>query len=351
MTISPLLTFFCELEHAAFARLFAEPTVIDHVRALEAGVCVGVMDLSAERAAVLRRLSEAGIPLTAWLLLPEDQGYWFNINNYREAVARYAAFREWTAEHGLIWRAIGLDIEFDMRDLRAVLADRRQLARVMLRNLFNHQQRRRAVATYHALAERIRADGYQTESYILPFALDERRVGATLLQRLTGLLDVPVDRELPMLYSSFLRPFGAGVLWSYGRDVQALAVGSTGGGVSVGGADRIAPLSWEELARDLRLAYRLCTTIAIFSLEGCVHAGYLERLRSFDWDAPVDFPVREALQVECFRFLLRSVAWMGAYAPQVALALVCAWAVRHGQGAGSLRPTRQGRDVRRNDGD
>lgn len=168
MTISPRLTFFCELEHAAFARLFAEPTVIEHVRALEAGICVGVMDLSVERAAVLRRLSEAGIPLTAWLLLPEDQGYWFNVNNYREAVARYAAFQEWTAEHGLTWRAIGLDIEFDMRDLRAVLADRRQLARVMLRNLFNHQQRRRAVATYHALAERIRADGYQTESYILP---------------------------------------------------------------------------------------------------------------------------------------------------------------------------------------
>ena len=75
MTISPRLTFFCELEHAAFARLFAEPTVIEHVRALEAGVCVGVLDLSAERVAVLRRLSEAGIPLTAWLLLPEDQRY------------------------------------------------------------------------------------------------------------------------------------------------------------------------------------------------------------------------------------------------------------------------------------
>lgn len=331
MTAAPHLTFFCELKRTALVRLFVEPTVIEHVRALGAGICIGVLDLSAERAAVLRRLSDAGIPLTAWLLLPEDQGYWFNVNNYRQAVARYAAFREWTAEHGLTWRAIGLDIEFDMRDLRAILADRRHLARVMLHNLFDQQHRRHAVAAYRELAERIRSDGYQTESYILPFALDERRVGATLLQRLTGLLDVPVDCELPMLYSSFLRPFGAGVLWSYGREVQALAIGSTGGGVSVGGADRIAPLSWEELARDLRLAYRLCNTIAIFSLEGCVRAGYLERLRSFDWDAPLDLPVREALQVECFRFLLRSVVWMGAAAPQIALALVCAWAMWQGR--------------------
>ncbi len=218
-----------------------------------------------------------------------------------------------------------------MRDLRAILADRRHLARVMLHNLFDHQHRRHAVAAYRELAERIRADGYQTESYILPFALDERHVNATLLQCLTGLLDVPVDCELPMLYSSFLRPFGAGVLWSYGREVQALEIGSTGGGVSVGGADQIAPLSWEELACDLRLAYRLCNTIAIFSLEGCVCAGYLERLCSFDWDAPVDLPVHEALQVECFRFLLRSVVWMGAAAPQIALALVCAWAIWRGR--------------------
>ncbi|MGQ9894997.1 MAG: hypothetical protein ACUVSY_14445, partial [Roseiflexus sp.] len=308
-----------------------------HVRALDAGICVGVLDLSAERAAVLRRLSEARIPLTAWLLLPEDQGYWFNVNNSCEAVARYAAFREWTAEHGLTWRAIGLDIEFDMRDLRAVLADSRRLARVLLRNLFDHRRRRRAVAAYCELVEWIRADGYQTESYILPFALDERRVGATLLQRLTGLPDVPVDCELPMLYSSFLRPFGAGVLWSYGREVQALAIGSTGGGVSVGGADRVAPLSWEELARDLRLAHRLCDKIAIFSLEGSVRAGYLERLRSFDWDAPVDLPVREVLQTECFRFLLRSALWMDTHISHIALALICGLMMRWGSG----RPMQQ----------
>ena len=92
--------------------------------------------------------------------------------------------------------------------------------------------------------------------------------------------------------------------------------------MSVGGADRIAPLSWEELARDLRLAHRLCDTIAIFSLEGCVHAGYLERLRSFDWDAPVDLPAREAMQVERFRALLRSILWISAHMPQIALAAV-----------------------------
>lgn len=325
---APNLTVFSELDQTAFARLFADPAVIEHVRGLDAGVCVGLRDLSTERAAVLRRLNEAGVPLTAWLLLPEDQGYWFNINNAPEAAARYAAFRRWTAVHALRWRAVGLDIEFDMRDLQAALADRRHLLRVLLRNLLDIQRRRRAIAAYHALAEQIRTDGYPTEGYILPFVLDERCAGAMLLSHLLGLADLPVDCEIPMLYSSFLRPYGAGVVWSYGRDAHAVAVGSTGGGVSVGRADRIAPLSWEELARDLRLVRRWCDTIAIFSLEGCVREGYLERLRSFDWNAPVDIPVREVTQVERLRALLRSILWISAHVPQIAPAvagMVAVW--------------------------
>ncbi|MGB9755208.1 hypothetical protein [Roseiflexus castenholzii] len=317
---APALSFFCELDQAALARLFADPIVIEHIRMLNAGICIGLRDLSTERAAVVRHLNEAGVPLTAWLLLPEDQGYWFNINNAPEAAARYAAFRMWTAAHALRWQAVGLDIEFDMRDLQAALANRRHLVRVLLRNLFNTQRRQRAIAAYGALAEQIRADGYRTESYTLPFVLDERRVGSSLLSRLLGLADVPVDCDIPMLYSSFLRPYGTGVVWSYGRNARAIAIGSTGGGVSVGGADRIAPLSWEELARDLRLARRQCDAIAIFSLEGCVREGYLERLRSFNWDAPVEIPARAVIRIECIRALLRSILWISARAPQFALA-------------------------------
>jgi len=315
------LTFFCELDSNAFEALFAEPAVTAHLLALGAGVSVGLRDLSPERAAVLRRLNDAGIPLTAWLLLPEEQGYWLNINNASEAAARYDAFCEWTATHGLRWEAVGLDIEFDMREVRALIADRRRIAPTLLRNLLNGRRLRTATTAYDDLVRRIRADGYLVESYVIPFVLDERRAGATLLQRLTGLVDTPADREIPMLYSSFMRPYGAGVLASYAREARAAGIGSTGGGVSVGGADQIAPLSWDELARDLRIARRSSKTISIFSLEGCVHAGYLERLRAFDWDAPVDEPVREIKLVERARALARAILWMSAN-PLLTLALL-----------------------------
>jgi hypothetical protein len=57
---------------------------------LKAGVSLALMDLSAERAAVVHRLNAAGIPVTAWLALPADQGYYFNAGNAPQAAARFA---------------------------------------------------------------------------------------------------------------------------------------------------------------------------------------------------------------------------------------------------------------------
>jgi len=82
----PKLTFFCELESEPLQTLFQNPEVIQDLSALNGTVSLGIRDLSAVRAEVVRRLNDAGIPVTAWLLLPKEQGYYFNIDNYPEAV-------------------------------------------------------------------------------------------------------------------------------------------------------------------------------------------------------------------------------------------------------------------------
>lgn len=325
------LIFFCELDRAEFCAFFDDGAVAEQLSVLGAGISVGLRDLSPERAQVLRRLTDAGIPLMAWLLLPEDEGYWLNVNNAPEATARYHAFREWTATYQLKWEAVGLDVEFDMRELRALMADRRRIAPTLWRNLTDTQRLNDATAAYQSLAHQIRVDGYLVESYVIPFALDERRAGATLLQRLFGLVETPIDREAPMLYSSFLRPHGVGVLWSYAREAGMAGVGSTGGGVTFGGADQITPLSWDEFARDLRIAHRWCQAIYVFSLEGCVRQGFLARLHDFDWDAPVVEPVDAIQRVERFRAALRAFFWLSANpAPVLAVlagGIALAWAV------------------------
>ena len=55
------------------------------------------------------------------------------------------------------------------------------------------------------------------------------------------------------------------------------------GGPEIPGSPQISSLSWEELARDLRLAAHWCDQILIHGLEGCDWQDYPGRLRSFDW--------------------------------------------------------------------
>ncbi|WP_224367986.1 hypothetical protein [Hyalangium versicolor] len=279
----PRLTFYCELAAEPLQALFADPSVVEHLVALEASVSLGLLDLGAERAAVVHRLHEAGIPVIAWQLLPAEEGYWFNLDNASQAAARYTAFREWTATHQLRWDGVGLDIEPDLHELRQLLSRRWRQLLVLVRRLRRGERVRQAREAYLALVARIREDGYRVDTYQLPLIIDERQADSTLLQRLLGVVNLRADREVLMLYSSFVRPHGPGLLESYGPQAGSIGVGSTGGGVELPGAGAAPALTWEEFAQDLRQARRLCSDLHIFSLEGCVRQGFLPRLRDFDW--------------------------------------------------------------------
>jgi hypothetical protein len=315
----PHLSFACELASDDLTKLFADGSVLEQLVGLTASVTLGLVDLSAERAAIVRRLNAARVPVFAWLLLPVDQGYWFNANNAPLAASRYDAFRAWTAEYGLVWEGIGIDVEPDLREIQRAVARRWALVPTILRRLLDDRARRQAGAQYAALVARARADGYHVDSYEFPFVEDERAVGARVVRRVLGLVDVGPDRIIPMLYTSFMGSRGVGFLWSYGRGKKAIAIGSTGGGLALEGiGDR--PLTWDEFTRDLRLASRLADDIGIFSLEGCVQQGFLARLSDFAWDSPVDVPLADAATVDRWRTLARAILWLTAR-PYLLLAL------------------------------
>ncbi|MDY6846249.1 MAG: hypothetical protein SVP52_03845, partial [Chloroflexota bacterium] len=131
---------------------------------------------------------------------------------------------------------------------------------------------------------------------------------ATVIQRTLGLVDIDVDREVLMLYSSFLRPYGSAVLWNYAPEADSVGVGSTGGGVDIEGVIDIEPLTWQELSRDLRLCFTKNKPIHIFSLEGCVEQGFLSKLNTFVWDDPVDVP-GQSIVVRAGRTGIASLLW------------------------------------------
>jgi hypothetical protein len=302
------LGFGCELEADELQDLFEDPAVLETLVELKAGVGLAVMDFSDERAAVVRRMNEAGVPVGAWLVLPRAEGYWFHAGNAPQAVARYAAFKAWTAEHGLRWHGIGLDIEPDMNEMQRLMGRGGwRMVPFLLRRAFDHYRLSHAERAYATLVAQIRADGYRVETFQFPFIVDERKAGSALLQRVLGLVDLQADRELLMLYSSFAPPLGDGMLWSYAPEAEGVIVGITGTGVEPDGT--LLPLTWDEFARDLRLAAHWHDDVFIYSLEGCVHQGFLARLPDFDWEAPFERPVRSARQVNAARTALQAVLW------------------------------------------
>jgi hypothetical protein len=111
MTSQPDLTFFTELPVAELESLFSDPSLLRKLRRLNTNISMGLLDFSSSRAKIVRKLTRAGIPVTAWLLLPKGQGYWTNLDTVSATARCYGQFKQWTQEHNLEWAAMGLDIE------------------------------------------------------------------------------------------------------------------------------------------------------------------------------------------------------------------------------------------------
>lgn len=158
----------------------------------------------------------------------------------------------------------GLDIELNIQDFAAVRQGSKwRLVVTLVGRHFDVSRVRRARKSYDVLIREIQAHGYLVETYQFPFIADERRAHSTLVERLAGIVDVRSDREVLMPYISFNPALGSGLIWVYGPDAQAIAVGSTRGSDS---DPPFVPLNWEEFSRDLIVAHRFSPLIGVYSL-------------------------------------------------------------------------------------
>ncbi len=310
MTKPAQLTFFTELEKEPLTALFSKPGVVDQLVALKASASMGILDFSDERACVVRHLNQRGIPLVAWQLLPKEKGYWYHLNSADYAVEHYRRFREWSVNQGLRWVAIGIDIEPDINEFQELLRYNFRTLYSVVKRVWNKRQFTESCATYASLVALMHSDGYAVQSYEYFFMADERKTGSSLLTRLFGMANVSTDKHVAMLYSSFFRPFGVGVLKIYGRTMDSAAIGITGGGVELEGLEHKQPMTWEEFSRDLRIANSCHGDVHIFSLEGCVEQGFLDRLKSFDWNKESKCPRHWTALIATARFLVLGVLWL-----------------------------------------
>ena len=280
----PNLTFFVELEAEPLEALFRRPELMPFLATQGCAISMGLLDLSPSRASVVRQLESSGVPVTGWLLLDVKDGYWLNADNADRALERWNETAAWADREGLRLHRVGLDVEFPRTESEGAIRDRRRAFFSMLRRRRTREQIAEAERAYEKIVDDIRASDRTVEAYHFPYLLDERVVGTTLLRRSLGLVDVPVDAEVYMLYSSYL---GRAEAQIYFADAPCIALGVTGGGVNVQNPDAQRRfLSWEGLAQDLRAAAAHVRDVYIFSLEGCVKQGMLQSIADLRWDEP-----------------------------------------------------------------
>ncbi|MDJ0786764.1 MAG: hypothetical protein QNK05_08135 [Myxococcota bacterium] len=303
---APRLTFFVELESQALDAMMSRPEVLPFLAENRCALSMGLIDLSPERAAWVRELETNGVPVTAWLLLDVADGYWLNADNADVAVSRWRETREWAETAGLRLHRVGLDVEFPRSESKGVLRNRRAAVLDMFRRRRSREQVERAEAAYGALVEEIRATGRSVESYHFPYLLDERAAGSWILRRSLGLVDVAVDAEVFMLYATYLGRAGAR---AYFEDAPCIALGVTGGGVNQNEPEaRSRHLRFEELEPELRAAAAHTRDVYVFSLEGCVEKGWLDRIAKIEWSEPAPpLPIGERISAARSRFFARSL--------------------------------------------
>ena len=287
--MNPTLTYFVELAEAPLGELFARPGLVDQLAGSNAAISMAMLDLSVGRARVIRALNGRGIPVTAWLVLDEADGYWLTADNAERARGRYRQVRDWSRRESLDLATVGLDIETPHEDSMALVRHGRQAFGRMLRRRRSRSKLEQAAREYAGLIDEIHRDGLRVESYQFPLVLDERRARSTFLQRVLGFVDMQPDLEVLMLYRSLLPgPVGDALVDAYGPEARAIGVGITGGGVEfMLEAVGFRTLDLDRLLLDLRRARRYTSQLYVFSLEGCVEEGYFGTLCQADLDLPV----------------------------------------------------------------
>jgi hypothetical protein len=305
------LVFACDGPTAHLKTLLT-PELIADLRQLNAGVALATEDFSSERAQIVRQLNAAGIPTVAVIVLDGAHGYYVNANNAAATADRFAEFDRWTTDNGLRWEAVGLDIEPSLNDWAIINTQRLRFFRMILGRVLESNDRVYGDRRMYAdLIRRMQSRGYYVQTYQLPLIVNERRARSTLLEKVLGLVDVRGNEEVLMLYTSFNQAAGAAIIWEYGPQTQAIAIGSTAGTAT--GNGRFSPLSWDEFSRDLIVAHHFSQTVGVYSLEGCISRGYMARLKTMDWNRSVQIPAASIRRTVRLQKVIYCVLWTSRF--------------------------------------
>lgn len=232
---------------------------------------------------LLRAAQAEGVPIGAWLLLADSQGYWPNAENAEAFCAAASAFCDWLAAEQLQVAEIIVDMETPLalsRLLKGQLLKGLQVEWKRWQSPLNAERFRQATERFTAFVSEMHARGLQVQVVTYPFLLHDAAAGNTAFQEFlqVPVTPVPWDRISLMVYRSSFQdvapmPLSSWLVWHYlglAREVlsvpviAALGVIGSIGKIAEGGCRDL-----DEIRKDISAARAAgVETIQLFSLDG-----------------------------------------------------------------------------------
>ena len=215
-------------------------------------VALALIDLDLFTAITVKTLNDIGVPVTAWLVLPEEQDYWSNLSNVGDTVYRVNQFIDWMEKNGLSFTGLGIDWEPPIQ-----MHFSRNGKKVYPRAFPEYLKKRnfKAMASLQFELSYVNVTlGIETELYVMP----------SLLSWAFGLRQQPVvDRRVIMAYSTVLPELVGSTRLAYrlmcaGDPKASVAYGIASGardsspGRDFGGGKLPRHLTLQELARCIK---------------------------------------------------------------------------------------------------
>lgn len=244
----------------------------------------------------VRQLHGAGIPVGAWPLFSDGDGYWLSTENAGRFPARAQAALAFLEAYGVRPRSLTFDLEPPLEHARRLFgAGRSEGLRYLASDALSakgQRYARAAVLEIGALSATLRGQGIEVFATILPLLLFDLGAAEPFTQALfhTPVARSSVDVICPMAYSSMIGPtLGLGragearlvyllaqrLVAEIGGARASLALGLVGPGKLGNEAQYQDPSALREDVAAARAAG--ISDLAIFSLEGILSQPHPER--------------------------------------------------------------------------
>ncbi len=245
--------------------------------------------LGPELESMLRSAARMGIPVNAWLLLPEEQGYWFNEENFAQASDYVYEFLDWIEQRHIPLEWIMFDMEMSVDKIRAMREG--GLFEVVIPTLKENvdpEQYERSTQAYAELVRKVQERGYRVTAAAYPMVLDDLRDDDFEIQDAfnTPIVGVAFDEIYFMVYrSTFVQLLGItpGPDLVYQYALEARQHFGEAGVIALGIVGTIGMVSEEGYTEPAQLAVDIAAARAggsarvyIFSLDGMLATGALD---------------------------------------------------------------------------